>query len=128
MALRAEGTYCLSRWLRVGESLTVHDIATFLERYEPFVGLEPAQLDAIAKAVEIEFFPRGEVIFEQGQEPAERVRMIRSGAVELVDQGRPLDLLGTGELFGHPSMLAGLPTGFAAHAHEDTICYRLPAD
>src|SRR5262245_42869898 len=25
-------------------------------------------------------------------------------------------------------MLAGLPTGFAARAHEDTICYRLPGD
>jgi CBS domain-containing protein len=39
-----------------------------------------------------------------------------------------LDLLGPGELFGHASMLSGLPTGFEARAGEDTICYRIPAD
>ncbi len=31
-----------------------------------------------------------------------------------------------GELFGHASMLSGLPPGFAARAHEDTLCYRIP--
>jgi CBS domain-containing protein len=38
-----------------------------------------------------------------------------------------LDLLGPGELFGHASMLSGLPTGFEARAGEDTLCYRIPA-
>src|SRR4051794_19154177 len=105
MASQAEGTYSLSRRARRGESQPVHDISSFLQRHEPFVDLDPVQLEGIAGRVEIEFFARGAPIFEQGQQPAERVRMIRSGAVELVDQGRPLDLLGPGELFGHPSML-----------------------
>ena len=39
-----------------------------------------------------------------------------------------LDLLGEGELFGHASMLSGLPSAFAVRAHEDTLCYRIPAD
>ena len=39
-----------------------------------------------------------------------------------------LDLLGEAEWFGHPSMLSGLPTGWAARAAEDTLCYRLAAD
>ena len=51
--------------------------------------------------------------------------MVRSGAVEIVHDGRVLDLLGPGELFGHASMLSGLPTGFAAVAGEDTLCYRI---
>ena len=38
-----------------------------------------------------------------------------------------LDLLGPGELFGHASMLSGLPTGFEARAAEQTSCYRIPA-
>ena len=42
--------------------------------------------------------------------------------------GRVLDLLGEGELFGHASMLSGLPTGFEARAGEDTVCYRIPAE
>ena len=54
--------------------------------------------------------------------------MVRSGSVELVLDGRTLDLLGVGELFGHTSMLSGLPTGFTARAHEDTTCLRIPAE
>ena len=54
--------------------------------------------------------------------------MVRSGAVEIVSDGRVLDLLGEGELFGHASMLSGLPTGFEARAGEDTVCYRIPAE
>jgi CBS domain-containing protein len=104
------------------------DVAEFLSRHEPFRDLDAERVRQIAEAVEAEVFARGAVIFEQGEEPAERVRIIASGAVELVDRGRMLDLLGEGELFGHPSMLADLPTGFAARAHEDTVCYRLPSD
>jgi CBS domain-containing protein len=53
---------------------------------------------------------------------------VRSGAVELVLDGRVLDLQGVGELFGQASMLSGLPTGFTARAEQDTVCYRIPAD
>ena len=53
---------------------------------------------------------------------------MRSGAVEIVHDGRVLDLLGEGELFGHASMLSGLPTGFEARAAEDTLCYRIGAE
>ena len=53
--------------------------------------------------------------------------MIREGAVEIVSDGRVLDLLGPGEPFGHASMLTGFPPGFEARAAEDTICYRIEA-
>jgi len=56
------------------------------------------------------------------------VHVVRSGAVELIHDGVLLDMLGVGELFGHSSMLSGLPTGFTARAHEDTLCYRIGAD
>jgi CBS domain-containing protein len=48
--------------------------------------------------------------------------------VELLDGSQILDGLGEGELFGHPSMLTGQPTEFAARAGEDTLCYRIEAD
>ena len=54
--------------------------------------------------------------------------MVRSGSVEVIHDGRVLDLLGPGELFGQASMISGLPTGFEARAAEDTVCYRIPAD
>ena len=53
---------------------------------------------------------------------------MRRGAVEIIHGGRVLDLLGEGELFGHASMLSGLPTGFEARAAEDTLCYRIGSD
>ena len=52
---------------------------------------------------------------------------MRSGAVELLDGGRVLDLLGEGEMIGHPSMLSGLPATFEVQAAEDVLLYRLPA-
>jgi len=77
---------------------------------------------------ETEVTPRGKAIFAQGAGPVESVWMVRSGSVEVIHDGRVLDLLGPGELFGHASMISGLPTGFEARAAEDTVCYRIPAD
>jgi CBS domain-containing protein len=54
--------------------------------------------------------------FDQGVAPRERVIIIRRGAIELLDGDQILDGLGEGDLFGHPSMLTGLPTEFAARA------------
>jgi CBS domain-containing protein len=106
----------------------MHDIVEFLQKHEPFSDLPEDALEELARATEVEFFPAGATIFRQEEGPVEHVRIIRRGVVELLDRGRVLDLLGEGELFGHPSMLSGLPTGFEARAVEDTLCYRLPAD
>jgi CBS domain-containing protein len=106
----------------------VHDIVEFLRRHAPFSDLSEEALEELARSTEVEFFPAGTTIFRQEEAPVGHVRIIRRGEVELVDRGRVLDLLGEGELFGHPSMLSGLPTGFEARAGEDTLCYRLPAE
>jgi CBS domain-containing protein len=76
----------------------------------------------------VEFFASGATVFRQGEGPIEHVRVVRRGAIELLNEGRVFDVLGEGELFGHPSMLSGLPTEWEARAAEDTLCYRLPAD
>ena len=104
----------------------VHDVADFLRAHAPFDALDKAELDAVAGATEIEFHPRGATIVHQGAAPTDVVWVVRSGAVELLDAGRALDLLGEGEMIGHPSMLSGLPATFAVQAAEDTLLYRLP--
>ena len=106
----------------------VHDIVEFLRDYEPFSGLDAPTLEQLAERVEVEFFAVGTTIFRQGEHPPDEVRVIRRGAIELVDHGRVLDLLGEGELLGHPSMVSGTPTGLEARAHEDSLCYALAAD
>ena len=103
----------------------MHDIAEFLKGRDPFSGLDEEALEALAARTEVEFFPAGATIFPQGERPQDRVRVIRRGSVELLDQGRPVDLLGEGEMFGHPSVLSGEPTRFEAKAREDSLVYAL---
>ncbi len=104
------------------------DIAGFLGSRPPFDTLGADDLAPIAAVTETEVSPRGKTIFPQGAGPVEYLWMVRSGSVEVIHDGRVLDLLGPGELFGHASMISGLPTGFEARAAEDTVCYRISAD
>ena len=106
----------------------MHDIAEFLAGRNPFSGLDEAELERLASRTEVEFFPAGTTIFPQGEQPQNRIRVIRRGAVELLDRGRVVDLLGEGEMLGHPSVLSGLPTRYEARAAEDTLCYSLAAE
>ena len=116
----------LSRLLSAAAEL--HEIADFLGARPPFDAVDTTDLERVEAATEIEFHPAGAVIFAQGSEPVEHLWVVRTGAVEIVHDGRVLDLLGPGELFGHGSMLSGLPTGFTARAAEDALCYRIRAD
>ncbi len=106
----------------------MHDIAEFLSAHEPFDGLDEAGLEELSRRVEVEYFAAGTTILAQGEQPQHRIRVVRRGTVELVDQGRVLDLLGEGEMFGHPSMLSGMPTGFEVRAGEDALCYAITAE
>ncbi len=104
------------------------DIAEFLGSFPPFDAVGADDLARVAAVTETEVIPRGKTIFSQGAGPVEYLWVVRSGSVEVIHDGRVLDLLGPGELFGHASMISGLPTGFEARAAEDTVCYRIPAD
>ena len=106
----------------------MEDIAGFLGSHPPFNAVDADELARIAAVTEAEVTPRGKAIFAQGAGPVESVWVVRSGSVEVIHDGRVLDLLGPGELFGHASMISGLPTGFEARAAEDTVCYCIPAD
>jgi CBS domain-containing protein len=105
----------------------VHDIAEFLRSHDPFSGLDEDALERLVERVEVEDFAAGTTILKQGERSQGRVLVVRRGAIELLDGSRVLDVLGEGELFGHPSMLSGLPFGFEARAQEDSRCYSMAA-
>jgi CBS domain-containing protein len=105
----------------------MEEIAGFLGSHPPFDAIGADELARVAAVTELETFSAGERIFSQGTGPVEYLRVVRTGSVEIRNDGQVLDLLGPGELFGHASMLSGLPTGFEARAAEDTTCYRIPA-
>src|SRR5215831_8285635 len=106
----------------------MEDIAGFLAAHPPFDAVGADELARVADVAETEEFPAGKTLFSQGAGPVRYLWVVRAGAVEIIHDGQVLDLLGPGELFGHASMLSGLPTGFEARAAEDTLCYRIPAD
>jgi len=106
----------------------MEDVAGFLAAHPPFDAVDADELARVAAVTETENFPAGKTIFSQGTGPVGYLRVVRAGSVEIIHDGQVLDLLGPGELFGHASMLSGLPTGFEARAAEDTLCYRIPAD
>ncbi|HEX6586946.1 MAG TPA: putative nucleotidyltransferase substrate binding domain-containing protein [Solirubrobacterales bacterium] len=105
----------------------MHDIAEFLRGLDPFSGLDEGALERLASHTEVEFFAAGTTIVPQGQTSPVKVRVVRRGSVELLDGGRVVDLLGEGEMFGHPSVLSGLPARFESRAREDSLCYALSA-
>ena len=105
----------------------MEDIAEFLRAHEPFSGLDEEALERLVKRVEVEVFEAGATIFKQGERSQGKVLVVRRGAIELVDGSRVLDVLEEGELFGHPSMLSGLPFGFEARAQEDSRCFSMAA-
>ena len=103
------------------------DIAEFLRTHSPFDSLDEETLAEVAESAEIEFYAARTEILDSA-EVAEFAYVVRRGSVELVIEGRLLDLMGEGEMFGFVSLLSEGPLGFVARAAEDTLVYRIPAD
>jgi CBS domain-containing protein len=104
----------------------MHDIAEFLQRHPPFDTLDEDALRGVAASAEIEFHPARTPILESAEATAEFAYVVRRGSVELLSDGRLLDLVGEGEMFGFASLLAESPLGFVARAADDTLLYRIP--
>lgn len=103
-------------------------ISEFLSRFAPFDRLEPEELDRVAAAVEERHYPIGtDVLVEDGL-PATAFYVIRRGAMALLHEEEVIDVLASGECFGHPSLLTGMAPAFTVRAHEDSVCYLVPRD
>jgi CBS domain-containing protein len=102
--------------------------ARFLRAHPPFDSLAADAVERVAATVEMEGYVAGDVVFDEGAAPLHHLRVLRSGTIELTTRGKVLDVLAEGDVFGHGSLLSGLPTAFSARAVEDATCYRIPAD
>src|SRR6201999_2506249 len=85
-------------------------------------------VERAAACAELEAYGAGEVMFEEGGAPLDHMSVVRSGVIELVTHERVLDVLVEGDVFGHGSLLSGLPPAFTARATEDAMCYRIPEE
>ena len=108
------------------KGLSVQEFVDFLGKQAPYDRLDAEDLERLGRRVEVEYFPRGATIIEPGADRLERVAVVRTGLVELLDRGRVVDELGPGDTFGHLSVLSGIPPAMAARAAADTLVYLLP--
>jgi CBS domain-containing protein len=116
------------RGLHGGGASHLVDVRSFLEAHPPFEELAPELLGRVVSATEIAFFPEGTTILDPASDPVGFAYVVRTGAVELLVDGRVVDLLGPGEMFGHASLLSGSHPILDVRAREDTLCYLIASD
>ncbi len=104
----------------------MQEFTDFLAKQPPFNALSNEDLERIAGKIEVEYFGQSTVIISAGEPALDHLYIVRTGSVEVLDRGNVVDLLGSGDAFGHISVLTGLPPQFSVRAAEDTLCYRLP--
>lgn len=107
---------------------SISKLADYIQGHSPFDTLDETELARVAAAAESEYHPAGGAILQSADATAESAYLVRSGSVELLVNGRVMDLLGEGEMFGFASLLDEEPTGFVARAAEDAIVLRFPAE
>lgn len=104
----------------------MREFVEFLGSQFPYDQLDAADLDALARHIEVEFFREGAAIITEGSRPLAYLYIVRTGSVEIIDRDVPVDVLGPGDTFGHMSVFSGLPPTLSVRAAEDTLCYALP--
>ncbi|MEZ4558956.1 MAG: DUF294 nucleotidyltransferase-like domain-containing protein [Caldilineaceae bacterium] len=102
------------------------DTLGFLRQVPPFDRLDQETLTDAAAAMTVVRLARGTQILQQGDAPSAYLNLIRQGEVALTQDGRMIQVLEEGELFGYPSMLSHEPPLFDVTAAGDVVLYRLP--
>ena len=111
------------------------DLRSFVRSFPPFDAQDDASLARVIDAMQIEFFPAGSDIPLQSADGKAYAYMVRAGSLDLFEDGRLVDVLRPGEVFGYPSLSPSPSpspstpprTSMLARAHEDTLCCLVPA-
>ena len=106
----------------------VGDIARFLSRLDPFRGLERPEQERVARSVVERKLVRGESVLVENGVPGTELFVVRDGTLELFHHDVPFDVITTGEVFGHPTLLTGLPPEFTVKALEESRLYCIPLE
>jgi signal-transduction protein with cAMP-binding, CBS, and nucleotidyltransferase domain len=105
----------------------VEEVARFLAQFAPFQDLDPDRLNDLAEHIELRSFPAGAEILRQAADPSSHLFVIRRGVVELLDDGRVIDQLGEGELFGM-SVFSHLGPSLSVRARGPSEVYLIDPD
>ena len=104
------------------------DVRAFLAEHPPFDALSVDELDRVVSKRADRALRPGAVILQQAGAPATHLFVVRRGAAEIVDDGRIIDEIGEGDVFGMWSLSDQIAPTSTVRASEDTLCYLIDAD
>jgi CBS domain-containing protein len=106
----------------------MHDVSLateFLHAVPPFNTLDAGELSAMARKLEVAYYPQGKTIFSSSAGAG--LAIIRKGAVRLLDDKRHfLDKRSESGLFGHKIWFHGEQKEYSAEAEEACLIWHLP--
>ena len=105
-------------------------IFDFLKEYPPFNLISKETLIEISRNVEIQYFEKDQIIFDQNDAPHENFYIIYEGAIRLYrfveDKKHKLDICDEGDVFGLRPLIMNEHYLMGAAANEETILYGIP--
>ncbi len=105
-------------------------IADFLKEHPPFHFFDRKRLLELAERAVVQYRPKGEVIFRQGDMPGLHVYIVREGAIDLFHEENGtrelIDQCDEGEMFGLRPLLAEDAYALTAEAAEESLLYAIP--
>jgi CBS domain-containing protein len=106
----------------------VAERAEFLARHEPFTGFDRPELERVAAALRERAVAAGDVVLVESGPPGTELYMVREGTFELTHKQALVAILTSGEVFGHPTLLTGLPPELSTRARQDSMLYVIPKE
>ena len=109
-----------------GQTDSVEERARFLAHVDPFTSLPAEHLREVAAALAERLVPAGDAVLVEGGPPGDVLWVVREGTFELIHEGTVVAIVSSGDVFGHPTLLTGLPPEFTTRAREESHVYCLP--
>jgi CBS domain-containing protein len=114
----------------VSSNILLGEVTAFLKRVPPFQFLEENDIQAVARNLSLEFYPKNMLILKQDGPPSDSLRIIKKGGIKIAMKSEDgdevvIDYRGEGDTFGFLSLVGKDRVRSNVVAVEDTICYIL---
>ncbi|WP_448587403.1 putative nucleotidyltransferase substrate binding domain-containing protein [Thermocrinis sp.] len=101
------------------------DAERFLREHEPFSSLPVEVLRNVVYNLQVQYYGKGEVVFQEGGAPLRSLYVVRKGVILLKKESEVVDYLQEGESVGFVSLLTGEPPSSTAVAYDDSVLFSL---
>jgi len=106
----------------------VRRTAAFLSRVPPFDDLTREAREDLAKAVTERRLAAGESLLVEGGPPGTELFVVAYGILEFTTRGQVVDLVMSGGVVGHPTLVTGLAPEISVRAKDDCLLYAIPRE